>query len=51
MKLCPLKFNSNQEVVEEGYLCEEDECAWWEPYNKQCIIHELTFIADGALDE
>lgn len=46
MKLCPLKFNANQEVVKEDYLCEESECAWWDTDTEECVVHNLGAIAE-----
>lgn len=39
--ICPLKFNANTEVVAHGYLCEMDECAWWDKEVEKCAVVTL----------
>ena len=39
--ICPLKFNSmtlnaNGVRKENACKCEEEECAWWNPYYGKC---------------
>jgi len=35
--LCPMKFASNY----QGDECEEENCEWWNSFNKSCAVWVL----------
>jgi hypothetical protein len=40
---CPLKFNVAN-LPGDSYLCELEDCAWWNKDSDQCAVVDIAFI-------
>ena len=42
-KLCPIKFLMPKDAPPSmGYECEEEKCAWWDRFYKQCAMVSIS---------
>ena len=46
---CPLKMSSSIEKLD--LKCDEEECAWWDDEDEQCVMMSQMYATSAIADE